>query len=162
MGLGEDEVALLGSGGAIRVRTFRLILILAQTLRTRMDELLRADGLTTQQAALIGVAEALSSPSLSEAAGALGTTRQNVKQVARALERKGFLRVELDEVDARARRLVVTERSRAYWRGRSADDQHAVAGWFAALSDDEAATVFELLLRVDASFARPATGSAGS
>ena len=29
-----------------------------------------------------------------QAAGALGTTRQNVKQVARALERKGFLRVE--------------------------------------------------------------------
>ena len=151
MGLGEDEEAVLGAGGAIRVRTFRLILVLAQTMRTMMDELLRADGLTTQQAALISVAEALSGPSLSRAAGALGTTRQNVKQVARALERKGFLRVELDDDDARARRLVVTERSRAYWRGRSVDDQQAVVGWFSALSDDEAATLFELLLRVDAS-----------
>jgi DNA-binding MarR family transcriptional regulator len=157
MGLGEDAEARLGAGGATRVRTFRLILILAQTMRTMMDELLRADGLTTQQAALISVAEALSGPSLSQAAGALGTTRQNVKQVARALERKGFLRVEPDEDDARARRLVVTEKSRAYWRGRSTDDQRAVVGWFSALSDDEAGTLFDVLSKLEAGLRIPAS-----
>ena len=150
MGLGEAEVAALGEGDATRVRTFRLILVVAQTMRTMMDDLLRADRLTTQQAALISVAEALSGPSLSRAAAALGTTRQNVKQVARALERKGFLRVVPDEDDARVRRLVVTERSREHWRGRSGEDQRTVAGWFSALSDDEAETLFELLSRLDA------------
>ena len=150
MGLGDVEAAALGEGDATRVRTFRLILVVAQTMRTMMDDLLRADGLTTQQAALISVAEALSGPSLSSAAAALGTTRQNVKQVARALERKGFLRVVPDEDDARARRLVVTEKSREYWRGRSGEDQRTVAGWLSALSDDEAATLFELLSRLDA------------
>jgi DNA-binding MarR family transcriptional regulator len=153
MGLDEAEAAALGESGATRVRTFRLIMVVSQAMRTMMDELLRADGLTTQQAALISVAEALSGPSLSHAAAALGTTRQNVKQVARALERKGFLRVEQDEDDARVRRLVVTEKSRAYWRGRSADDQRAVAGWFAALSDAEAATLFDLLSKLEAGFA---------
>lgn len=82
MGLGEAEAAALGEGDATRVRTFRLILVVGQTLRTMMDDLLRADDLTTQQATLINVAEALSGPSLSGAAAALGTTRQNVKQVA--------------------------------------------------------------------------------
>ena len=96
------------------------------------------------------MAEALSGPAPSSAAAALGTTRQNVKQVARALERKGFLRVVPDEDDARARRLVVTEKSREYWRGRSGEDQRTVAGWFSALSDGEAATLFELLSRLDA------------
>jgi DNA-binding MarR family transcriptional regulator len=153
MGLGDAEAAALGESGATRVRTFRLIVVVSQAMRTMMDELLRADGLTTQQAALISVAEALSGPSLSQAAGALGTTRQNVKQVAHALERKGFLRVEQDEDDARVRRLVVTEKSRAYWRGRSADDQRTVAGWFAALSDAEAATLFDLLSKLEAGFA---------
>jgi DNA-binding MarR family transcriptional regulator len=150
MGLGEAEAAALGEGGATRVRTFRLILVVAQTMRTMMDDLLRADGLTTQQAALISVAEALSGPSLSSAAAALGTTRQNVKQVARALERKGFLRVVPDVDDARVRRLIVTEKSREHWRGRSGEDQRTVAGWFGVLSDDEAATLFELLSRLDA------------
>jgi DNA-binding MarR family transcriptional regulator len=73
-----------------------------------------------------------------------------VKQVARALERKGFLCVELDAEDARMRRLIVTEKSRAYWRGRSADDQRAVVGWFSALPDHEAATLFELLSKLEA------------
>ena len=150
MGLGEAEAAALGAGDATRVRTFRLILVVAQTMRTMMDDLLRADGLTTQQAKLISVAEALSGPSLSGAAAALGTTRQNVKQVARALERKGFLHVVPDEDDARVRRLVVTEKSREYWRGRSGEDQRTVAGWLSARSDDEAATLFELLSRLDA------------
>ncbi len=153
MGLDEAEAAALGESGATRVRTFRLIVVVSQAMRTMMDELLRADGLTTQQAALISVAEALSGPSLSQAAGALGTTRQNVKQVARALERKGFLRVEQDEADARVRRLVVTDKSRAYWRRRSADDQRAVVDWFAALSDAEAATLFDLLSKLEAGFA---------
>ena len=76
-----------------------------------------------------------------------------MKQVARALERKGFLRVEQDEADARARRLVVTDKSRAYWRRRSADDQRAVVDWFAALSDAEAATLFDLLSKLEAGFA---------
>ena len=155
MGLGEAEAAALGESGATRVRTFRLILVVAQTVRTMMDELLRTDGLTTQQAALISVAEALSGPSLSQAAAALGTTRQNVKQVARALERKGFLRVEPDEDDARARRLIVTEKSRAYWRVRSADDQRTVVEWFSALSDDEARTLFDLLSKLEAGLRTP-------
>jgi DNA-binding MarR family transcriptional regulator len=150
MGLPDAEAAALGEGGATRVRTFRLILLVSQTLRTMMDDLLRADGLTTQQAALLSVCEALDGPTLSGASGALGTTRQNVKQVARALERKGFLCVELDAEDARMRRLIVTEKSRAYWRGRSADDQRAVVGWFSALPDHEAATLFELLSKLEA------------
>ena len=52
----------------------------AQRLRYLMDERMRADGLTTQQAALLTVVIALGRPSLTEAAAALGTTHQNVAQ----------------------------------------------------------------------------------
>jgi len=61
-----------------------------------MDQLLRADGLTTQQAAIITVVDLLGTPSLSQAATALGTTHQNARQLADALERKGFLRISTD------------------------------------------------------------------
>jgi DNA-binding MarR family transcriptional regulator len=150
LGLREDEAASLGGDGATRIRTFRLLVVLAQELRTLMDHRLRPDGLTTQQAALITIVEALGAPSLSGAASALGTTHQNVKQLVAALERKGFLRIVPDRVDGRVRRLVTTARSREYWRRRSGSDQVLVLEWFADLSEEEARTLFHLLLRLRA------------
>jgi DNA-binding MarR family transcriptional regulator len=150
LGLPEDEAGRLGEDAATRVRIFRLLIVLAQELRTLMDQRLRPDGLTTQQAALITVVDAMGAPSLSQAAAALGTTHQNARQIADALVRKGLLSIGPDEKDARVRRLRTTEQNRAYWRQRSWPDQQAVLGWFDCLTAEEAATLFDLLLRVDA------------
>src|SRR3712207_2114918 len=149
LGLDDDEATMLGSDTATRIRTFRLILVLAQRLRTLMDQRLHADGLTTQQAALVTVVDAFGTPSLSQVASALSTTHQNAKQIAAALERKGFIRIAQDAADRRVRRLVTTAKSRAYWQQRSPDDYDVVLGWFSGLSESEAATLFDLLLRVD-------------
>lgn len=156
LGLTDDELASLGPDGAVRIQTFRLIIVLAQRMRTLMDQRLRPDGLTTQQAALITAVDAVGGPSLSEAARALGTTHQNARQIADALVRKGFLRLAADERDARVRRLHTTERSHDYWRQRSASDQEHVLEWFADLSPTEAAALFDLLTRLAASLAPPA------
>jgi DNA-binding MarR family transcriptional regulator len=158
---GEDAVRL-GADGAVRVRTFRLIVVVAQELRTLMDQLLRADGLTTQQAAMITVIDMLGTPSLSQAATALGTTHQNARQLADALERKGFLQISTDEADARVRRLSTTAKSGSYWRDRSAADQQHVLDWFSDLTPTEAQTLFKLLAKVEhrarAALSRPAAG----
>jgi DNA-binding MarR family transcriptional regulator len=147
-GLAGDEAASLGADAAVRIRTFRLIIVLAQRLRTLMDAQLRPDGLTTQQAALITIIDALRAPTLSQAARELGTTHQNTRQIASALERKGFLRVTEDEHDARIRRLRTTSRSRDYWRQRSMADQQQVVEWFSGLTEEESKTLFDLLLRL--------------
>ncbi len=149
LGLGQDEATHLGPDGATRIRTFRLILVLAQGLRTLMDQTLRPDGLTTQQATLITVVEAFGGPSLTQAATALGTTHQNLKQVATSLERKGFLRMVPDKADGRKRRLVTTAKSRRYWRESSAGSQQRVLEWLSSLSPDEARMLFDLLLRLE-------------
>jgi DNA-binding MarR family transcriptional regulator len=149
LGLDEDEATRLGPDHATRIRTFRLIVLLAQELRTLMDQVLHADGLTTQQAALITVVETIGAPSLSQAATGLGTTHQNAKQIATALERKGFMRIDPDERDRRVRRLVTTDKSRAYWKQRSPTDYEHVLEWFADLTEHDAQTLFELLLRVE-------------
>ena len=148
LGLPTDEAAALGEDGAVRVRTFRLIVVLAQRLRTLMDQRLRADGLTTQQAALTTIIDAIGEPTLSQAAAALGTTHQNARQLAAALQRKGMLVIEPDPADGRVKKLRTTGRSREYWQQRSMDDQRYVLEWFAALSAPEARTLFELLLRL--------------
>jgi DNA-binding MarR family transcriptional regulator len=149
LGLPDEDAARLGENGAVRVRTFRLIVLVAQELRTLMDQLLRADGLTTQQAALITAVDLLGTPSLSQAAAALGTTHQNARQLAGALERKGFLQVSTDQADARVRRLSTTARSKSYWSDRSAADQQQVLEWFSDLTAAEAQTLFELLAKVE-------------
>ncbi|WP_436524320.1 MarR family winged helix-turn-helix transcriptional regulator [Actinoplanes sp. HUAS TT8] len=122
------------------VRAFRLALVLGQRLRYLMDNRLRADGLTTQQAALLTAVRALGTPALTEAAAAMGTTHQNAAQLVAALERKGMLHAEPDPADKRRRRLVPTEAGARYWSERDADDEAAVAEWFAALTPEELAT----------------------
>jgi DNA-binding MarR family transcriptional regulator len=149
LGLADEDAASLGEDGATRIRTFRLIVLLAQELRTLMDQQLRSDGLTTQQAALISVVDAIGKPSLSQASAALGTTHQNVKQIADALARKGFLEIARDEHDARVRRLVTTHKSHRTWRRRSTTDQEMVLDWFSVLSREEAQRLFKLLLRLE-------------
>jgi DNA-binding MarR family transcriptional regulator len=162
LGLSDEDAGRLGEDGAVRVRTFRLIVLVAQELRTLMDQLLRADGLTTQQAALITVVDLLETPTLSQAATALGTTHQNARQLADALERKGFLQISTDQADARVRRLNTTAKSESYWRDRSAADQQLVLHWFADLTPAEAQSLFDLLAKVEhrarAALSRPATG----
>lgn len=149
LALGDDEAAQLGEDDATRIRISRLIVVVAQELRTLMDQRLRPDGLTTQQAALINIVDASGAPSISQAAAILGTTHQNIKQIADALGRKGFLRTDPDKRDARIRRLTTTAKSRRTWKRRSQTDQQAVLDWFASLDRDEAQTLFRLLLRLE-------------
>ena len=151
LSLAAEAAARLGADTATRIRLFRLVLGTAQQLRTLMDERLRPDGLTTQQAAVITVVEAAGAPTLSAVASAIGTTHQNVKQLAVALERKGFLRIDVDPDDRRARRLRVTTASDRHWAERSEQTHRDVLEWFAELTPEEATTLFDLLARLRAS-----------
>ncbi|TDO54274.1 DNA-binding MarR family transcriptional regulator [Kribbella sp. VKM Ac-2527] len=140
----------IGSGSRLdpSVRAFRTVLVLAQKLRYAMDDRLRVDGLTTQQAALITVVEASGEPSLAEAAAALGSTHQNVAQIVAALVRKGMLEVRPDPADKRRKLLSTTMTNAAYWKQRDEGDFAAVADWFADLSPAELKTFCELGDRV--------------
>jgi DNA-binding MarR family transcriptional regulator len=130
------------------VRAFRLALVLGQRMRHLMDERLRVDGLTTQQAVLVTAAAMMGGPSLTRVAGCLGTTHQNAAQLVAALDRKGFLRVEPDPADRRRKRLVTTEANDEYWRGRDTDDSAAVAEWFSGLDAEELETFVRLSVKV--------------
>lgn len=147
-GVSDDEAARLGPDRATRVRTLRLLLVMAQHLRSFLDRLYADDGITTQQAALLTVVRELGGPTQGEAAEVLGTSHQNVKQLIAALERKGFLRVEVDPEDRRARRLRDTAKSRRYWAHRDPGDFDRVLTLFDDLDAREAAQLFALLLKV--------------
>lgn len=147
-GLSEEEAQELGEDNATRIRALRVLLILAQTLRSRLDRLYRADGLTTQQAALLSIVRELGNPPLGRVAQVMGTSHQNTKQLVTALERKGFLEYRPDPHDARMRRLHTTPQNEAYWKGRDPDDFTQVLPWFDSLDAEEAKTLLELSSRL--------------
>ena len=130
------------------MRSFRLILMIAQQLRYLTDHMYRADGLTTQQAALLSVVRARGKPSLSEAAAGLLTSHQNAKQLVNSLVAKGFLKVIPDREDARVKRLQTTPKNERHWAARDPDDFERVAEWFAELSAEEVKLLAGLLTKL--------------
>lgn len=110
------------------VRLFGSILMFTQQLLSRADEYLEPLGLTTRQWLLLAVLDKHfpgSAPSISEATAVFGTSRQNVKQVARQLEGRGWLRVEPDPVDRRVLRLVLTDKLAVFDEPAAQADQAA-------------------------------------
>lgn len=102
---------------ALRAEVFGSVFLLAQYLARRGDEALAPLGLTTKQWLLVAIVARQfpgMSPTLTEAALWYGSSRQNVKQIARQLEKRGFLRLAPDPVDRRALRLHLTARARVF------------------------------------------------
>lgn len=134
---------------AERVRAFRLLMASGARLRALLDRELAPSGVTVQQGALLSWIEAQGAPpTIGQVAAGLGMTHQNVKQIALALERKGFLEIAVDEADRRARRLVLTAHHRRFWRQRNPDDFAAIERWLADWRDDEVQQVVVLLKRL--------------
>jgi len=94
-----------------RAVAFGRVFVLHQHLARLADAALEPFGLTSRQWLLLAVlAREFSdrAPSLTDAAAAYGSSRQNVKQVALGLEARGYLRLLADPADARTTRLHVT------------------------------------------------------
>ncbi len=146
-GIDDDEARSMGVDVANRLRIVRALVVLGPRLRVLLDHQLASAGLTTQQATLLTLARA-ARPTMAQAARALATTRQNVKQIADALVRKGFLRVEADPTDLRASRLVTTPKNDAYWAERDPRDHAEILRVLEAISPKEAEALYRLLSRV--------------
>lgn len=147
---------------ADRIRVFRMLVMEGARLRGLLDRVLAPTGLTTQQGAMLSWIEAQpSAPMISAAAAALAMTHQNVKQIATALERKGFLEIRVDAQDRRMRRLALTERHHHFWQARNADDFAAVQSWLSIWTDPQVQQVLRLLRRLHRHLdqqGRPAAG----
>lgn len=141
--MSREEARRLGRARAKRLLAIRAVVVLAPRIRSLIDRELAPDGLTTQQAALLTVAR--QRPTLSEAARALASTRQNTKQIVDALVRKGFLELVPDGADQRAVRLEVTSKSDAYWAAREPQHHAPLMRLFDGLSPEAVATCADVL-----------------
>ncbi len=122
---------------------FGLLFVLTQHLGRRADEALVPFGLTSRQWLLLAVlSRSTQAPTLSEAATVYGTSRQNVKQIALQLAARGYVRLEPDAADARATRVVLTDKVADFDAPWAVAAQRAfLDDVFAALSDDALAAL---------------------
>jgi DNA-binding MarR family transcriptional regulator len=147
--------------------TFGSVFVVVQHLTRLTDEGLADWGLTTRQWLLLAVLTRVlgrRAPSLSEAAAAYGTSRQNVKQIAVGLQARGWLRLEPDPADARTTRLVLTDKVAGFdepegvARGRA-----LLSAAFDGLTHDEVIALRDLVTGWLAALAAPGndTSTAG-
>jgi DNA-binding MarR family transcriptional regulator len=136
---------------AARAETFGSIFVILQHLARLADAELAPLGITARQWLLLAVLTkgfAGRSPSLSEAAGEYGTSRQNVKQIALGLEARGFVRLVPDRDDARTTRIELTERVGVFDQPETVERQAAVlADAFAGLSAQETLALRDIVRR---------------
>jgi DNA-binding MarR family transcriptional regulator len=96
---------------------FGFIFVAANRIDTLLQRELKRFDVTTKQWFLSLVIDNLfdEPPTIKDTARKMGSSHQNVKQIALKLEEKGLLVLEKDQNDARATRLKLTKRSLDFW-----------------------------------------------
>lgn len=89
---------------------FGAIHIIANKKETLIERELAEFGVTFKQWLLLAVIQNSfdKAPTLNEAAGAMGSSHQNIKRIAVMLEQKGYILLEKDKRDSRAKRIHLT------------------------------------------------------
>jgi DNA-binding MarR family transcriptional regulator len=97
---------------------FGSIFIVSNRIDTLLQREFNRFDITTKQWFLSVIIDNLfdNPPTMKEVATEMGSSHQNVKQVALKLEQKGLLVLEKDKKDARTTRLKLTENSYDFWK----------------------------------------------
>lgn len=143
-----------------RPETLGSLFVLSQLLGHHLDTALGPFGLTSRQWLLLAVLERRFGgrpPTLTDAAAAYGTSRQNVKAIAEGLERRGWVRLEPDAADRRATRIAVTDAvGRFHEPDAEATGRALLASSFAGLTTPEVAALRDLVARMTLGLQAPA------
>ena len=117
---------------------FGTIFLLANKLQTLGDKHLQGNITTKQWFLTVSVSQFLDyNPSLSEVAETMGSSRQNVKQLALKLHKKNYLQFVKQKDDSRITALKLTKEYEQYWSNRKTKDQQFILDLFEDLSVEE-------------------------
>ncbi len=129
---------------------FGALFVVANRVDTLLEREFKRFDITTKQWFLSIVIDNLfdSPPTIKEAAREMGSSHQNIKQVALKLEQKGLLVLEKDENDSRATRLKLTENSLDFWKSLRAESADFMGALFKNISEDEKAAARSVLKKM--------------
>lgn len=126
--------------------------IIANKLQNYGDLYLKEMNLTTKQWLLLAVLEKDFEeigkyPGIGELANSLGTSHQNVKQIANKLEKKGLVKLFKDEEDKRVLRVKSTKENRSLWETRNDVNDAELEKTFKNFEDIELDNFMNCLLK---------------
>lgn len=103
---------------------FAHIFKLSNILQVYLDRTLMEDGLTSKQMFLMIVIDSFgeANPTFKEAAERSGSSYQNIKQIGLKLQKQDYVTIINDPKDKRAKRLVLTNKAKTYWKERNLKD----------------------------------------
>ena len=118
---------------------FGMIFIVANRVDTMLEREFKRFGITTKQWFLSVIIDNLfdAPPTMKEVAKEMGSSHQNVKQVALKLEQKGLLILQKDKRDARVTRLKLSESSYDLWEKLRAEGTEFTGALFNNIEKDE-------------------------
>lgn len=128
------------------------LFVASNTLQTVMDRQLKDVGLTSKQWLLMAVLEEFwkdKVPTLKEAANFMGTSHQNVKQIALKLQEKGFLALEKDEKDKRVMRIKRLVSGEDFGEAYQQGAVYFLDTLFGGFSADELDTTLKVLFQLN-------------
>lgn len=129
---------------------FGALFVVSNRLETILERKFNRFGVTTKQWFLSIVIDKLfdQPPTIKQAAHAIGSSHQNVKQLALKLSDKGLLKLEKDKQDTRAMRLQLTEESHALWKRVRTQRDTFNESLFDGVSEEELKTIRNVMGRL--------------
>lgn len=88
-------------------------------------------------------------PTANELAITMGCSRQNVKEILNALEKKGMIDFQEDELDRRKKRVVLTEKATNLGEKYGKKEMIFMEKLYEGISDDEIYQTFQILARIE-------------
>ncbi|NQT61815.1 MAG: MarR family transcriptional regulator [Candidatus Marinimicrobia bacterium] len=121
---------------------FGMIFLLSQRWQNLGDQELVSIGVTTKQWLLLVTLHVFfrEPPTLNQLAEAMGSSRQNVKQLAANLQKAGFLEILQDARDKRILRFRLTQKNTDIWESRAEQDEVYISSLFGDVSLDDIIT----------------------
>lgn len=133
---------------------FGSMFLLSQKLQYVTDYELGKHGLTTKQFLILAAVDKGfdNAPTINEVASVLSTSHQNVKQLAKQLEKKGFIQFENDPNDRRKLLLKTTRMNRDFWDNHTEEHLDFFRQLFGDLSTGEVDQLYRLLNKLMSNF----------
>lgn len=88
-------------------------------------------------------------PTANELAKTMGCTRQNVKEILNSLEKKQFIRLEVDDQDKRKRRVYLKENAAHMTSKYREKEIQFLEGLYKNISDEEIIGVYNIISKIE-------------
>ena len=126
---------------------FSTLFIAGNKLQTLFDN--HIPHVSLKQFMLLSIVRQAKEPlTLTQLGRMLGCSRQNIKKLADALERKGFIALRQSPLDTRAMCICATEKASEYFQKDFAKYQQELKYLFEVNTEEEIETLFHLLSRL--------------